>query len=139
MSIVLRILLIIGSLAFTTNAIRKIRSSAIEIGDALFWIVFSFFLLLISIFPDIIFLAAKLFGIQLPVNMVFLCVIALLAYKSFSLSIKISALSMKLKALTAMLATQQAIDSECLASEQPAETREATNPVINGADHETPL
>ena len=119
MSMILRILLILGSLLFTTHAIRKIRSSTIEIGDALFWIVFSFFLLLISIFPKIIFLATDLFGIQLPVNMVFLCVIALLAYKSFSLSIKVSALSMKLKTLTAMLAAQHEIQFELSQAEPP--------------------
>lgn len=111
MSIVLRIFLIVGSLAFAMQVIRKIRASTIEIGDALFWIVFSFLLLLISIFPGIIFAAAGLCGIEQPVNMVFLLVIALLVYKVLSLSIKVSALSMKLKTLAATLAAQRVIDA----------------------------
>lgn len=114
MSIVLRVSLIIGSLAFATFAIKKIRSSTIEIGDSLFWIAFSFFLLIISIFPQIVYFVTSLFGIQLPVNMVFLSVIALLAYKCFSLSIKVSTINMKLKTLTAMLGVQGAIQAESI-------------------------
>jgi len=144
-SIVLRILLIVGSLVFATNTMRKIRASTIEIGDALFWIIFSFFLLLISFFPRIVFFTAELIGIQSPVNMVFLSIIALLAYKSFSLSIKVSALSMKQKMLTATLATQQAIETERLESMDPAhgvaqedsaESHERT-PLMSGAENET--
>lgn len=145
MSIALRILLIVGSIAFTTNTLRKIRSSTIEIGDALFWIIFSFFLLFISFFPGVFFQLAELVGIQSPVNMVFLCIIALLAYKSFSLSIKVSQMSMKLKMLTATLATQQTIEAECLESTHPEQDvgqacstapYEPTNPVTSGAENE---
>lgn len=148
MSSALRILLIVGSIAFTTNTLRKIRSSTIEIGDALFWIIFSFFLLFISIFPGVFFQLAELVGIQSPVNMVFLCIIALLAYKSFSLSIKVSAMSMKLKMLTATLATQQAIEAECLESTHPeqgvaqansTESHESANTVTDGAENESSI
>ncbi len=127
MSITLRILLIAGSLVFATNAIRKIRSSTVEIGDVLFWIVFSALLLLISLFPQIVFFASELFGIQSAVNTVFLCIIALLAYKSFSLSIKVSSLSLKLRRLTAKLATQEAIEREREQASAPEESPHTTN------------
>ncbi|MPM50867.1 hypothetical protein SDC9_97613 [bioreactor metagenome] len=97
MTITLRVILIVFSVITSAYTIQKIRKSKVDIGDTVFWILFSFYLLLISIFPNIMVFLARLCGIQTPVNMVFLSVIALLGYKCFTLSLKISAMEMKFK------------------------------------------
>lgn len=102
----LRVLLIVGAFLYVVFVIRKIRTSAIEFGDALFWILFSFCLLLVSIFPQIIDLLCDITGVSSPVNMVFLCIIALLSYKCFSMAVKLSVLSMKLKTLVSVMSAQ---------------------------------
>lgn len=99
MTLVLRIFLVLCSILTCAYAIRRIRSSGVDINDTIFWIVFSFYLLIISIFPSIMSFFSRLLGFQAPVNMVFLSVIALLVYKCFTLSIKLSALEIKLKTL----------------------------------------
>ena len=99
MTVTLRAVLVICSLLTCLYAIQRIRMAKVDINDTVFWIIFSLYLLLISIFPGIMSFFSTVIGIQSPVNMVFLSVIALLGYKCFTLSIKMSTLEMKLKML----------------------------------------
>lgn len=99
MTLTLRVVLVVCSLLTCVYAIQRIRMANVDINDTVFWIVFSLYLLVISIFPKIMEFFSIVIGIQTPVNMVFLSVIALLGYKCFTLSIKISTLEMKLKTL----------------------------------------
>jgi len=107
MTLILRAFLILCSVLYFAYTIRKIRTSTVEFGDMLFWIIFSTFLLFMSIFPGVMTRLAELVGIQSPVNMVFLCIIAMLAYKCFSLALMVSALNMNLKTLVAGLAARE--------------------------------
>ncbi len=52
MTITLRIILIIGALLTTAYVARKVRKGDIEINHSLFWVLFSIFLLITSIFPQ---------------------------------------------------------------------------------------
>lgn len=108
MTLTLRIVLVVCSLLTCAYAIRRIRASGVDISDTVFWILFSFYLLLISIFPGIMSFFSKLLGVLSPVNMVFLSVIALLGYKCFTLSIKVSALEIKLKTLAVDMSLEKA-------------------------------
>jgi hypothetical protein len=108
MALTLRIVLVACSLFTSVYAIRRIRSARVDIGDTVYWILFSFYLLLISIFPGIMSFFSRILGIQSPVNMVFLSVIALLGYKCFTLSIKVSAMEIKLKTLALDLSLEKA-------------------------------
>lgn len=119
MTIALRALLIAGSLCFSVFTIRKIRRSSIEIGDSIFWILLSVILLLISLFPDLVFASVRVFGIQSPANGVFAFIVSLLTYKCFSLSVKVSELSQKLRALTGFVSAQNALrDAHAAATEE---------------------
>ena len=97
MTITLRVILIVLSLVTLAYTIHKIRKSKVDIGDTVFWALFALYLLVISVIPGIMVFFARLIGIQSPVNMVFLSVIALLSYKCFTLSLKVSAMDMKFK------------------------------------------
>ena len=108
----LRLLLILGSIIYFVFVIRRIRASTIELGDTLFWIIFSLILLLMSLFPGAMTTLCEFVGIQSPANMVYLCIIALLSYKCFSMAVKLSALSMKPKTLVSAQSAQSAAERE---------------------------
>ena len=97
MSIVLRIALIVVCVTACGYVLRKIRRAQMEIDDAIYWIVVSIVLVIISIFPQIPDFFSDLLGIQSPSNFVFLSVILVVILKLFSLSLEVSALKQKLK------------------------------------------
>ena len=97
MSIVLRIALIVVCVTACGYVLRKIRRAQMEIDDAIYWIVVSIVLVIISIFPQIPDFFSDLLGMQSPSNFVFLSVIFVVILKLFSLSLEVSALKQKLK------------------------------------------
>ncbi len=97
MSIVLRIALIVVCVTACGYVLRKIRRAQMEIDDAIYWIVVSIVLVIISIFPQIPDFFSDLLGIQSPSNFVFLSVIFVVILKLFSLSLEVSTLKQKLK------------------------------------------
>ena len=92
MTTILRIVLIIVCFLTCYYALYKIRKSQMQIEDAIFWILFSITLVIISIVPHIAYFLANLLGIGSPVNFVFLSVIFIMIFKVFSISIKMSQL-----------------------------------------------
>ena len=99
MAIELRVTLIILSVLALIYIVRRIRHSKVNINDTIFWIVFAVLLILISIFPIIIFFFAGLLGIQSPQNFLFLLIIGILTLKIFTMSVKVSELQDKITAL----------------------------------------
>lgn len=108
MTATLRILLILCSLATFIYTVRRIRASRVDIADTIFWIVFAAVLLIMSVFPGIVGWLARTAGVQSEENVVFLLTIAALLYKCFSLTLKASALEIKVKTLTAAVAARSA-------------------------------
>ena len=107
MTIVLRCALMLVSVLTFVIIVRKIRNAKVQIEYSLFWIVFSAGLLVLSFFPDLATIAARLLGIYAPVNFIFLFVIFVLLIHQFLNSIKISQLENKLKELTQELAVRE--------------------------------
>lgn len=112
MSITLRIVLMVVSIATFVGIIKKIRQSKVQIETSLFWIVFAAGLLLLSFFPEIAFIATNWFGIMAPVNFIFLFFIFILLIHQFYNSLKISELENKLKELTQELAVRELMNKE---------------------------
>ena len=90
MSGFLRIILIVVSVMTFIYISRKLKKSQLQVMDAFFWIVFSFVLMVIGVFPGIAMFFAKVVGVQSPVNFVYLVVIFLLLLRTFMLTIRIS-------------------------------------------------
>ena len=78
MTLLLRIVLIVASVLTTVLILRKIRQSKLQIEDSLFWIGFSFMLILFSVFPIVPTVLAELAGTYSTSNFIFLFVIFLL-------------------------------------------------------------
>ncbi|MCD8045504.1 MAG: DUF2304 domain-containing protein [Clostridiales bacterium] len=107
MSLVLRIVLVIGSVLTTLYIMRRIRNAKAQIEDAIFWLILAVLLIIISIFPVIPSAVARLLGFTAPVNFLFLFMIFILLVKAFTMSLKISSLEMKLRNLTQELAIRE--------------------------------
>ena len=90
MSTTLRILLIVVSVIVAIYTLHKIRKAQLNIDDAFYWIIFSVLILVMSIFPGIVYFMANLFGIESPSNFVFLVIIFIVLVKMFGLSIELS-------------------------------------------------
>lgn len=108
----LRALLFLGSVAVFLVISYCIRKRRIQLKDGVFWIIFSFLLILISIFPVLAVWASRLIGIQSPANCVFLIMIFLLGCHQFILTIRISRLEMKNSQLVQRVAIQKVLGDE---------------------------
>lgn len=107
MSGFLRIILIVVSVMTFIYISRKLKKSQLQVMDAFFWIVFSFVLMVIGVFPGIALFFAKVVGVQSPVNFVYLVVIFLLLLRTFMLTIRISFLEEKVKNLIEEIAIRE--------------------------------
>ena len=107
MSLTLRIALIIVCVVACLYVLRRLRRAQMEIEDAIYWILVSFALVIISIFPQIPDFLSRLLGIRSPSNFVFLSVIFVVIVKLFSLSLEVSFLKQKLKSTIQNVAIRQ--------------------------------
>lgn len=112
MTAVLRMVLIMMSVATTFVIIRKIQKSQMRIEDSIFWIGFSFMLILFSVFPQIVFVMSELSGTQTPVNFIFTFIIFVLIVRMFSMTMRISQLETKLRNLVERLAIEENLTKE---------------------------
>jgi hypothetical protein len=112
MSFAFRIILILASLMTTVYIVRKIRYSKLQIEYAIFWIILSFLLILISIFPVLVTLPTNIIGMQAPVNFVFLVIIFILLIKAFMQTIEHSQLENKLNDLAQKIAIDEKLNRE---------------------------
>ena len=132
MTLTLRALLIIVSVLATTGVIGRIRKAKMQIEDAVFWVLFSFLLILLAVVPRVLYFFTELLGMQSPANLLFLVIIGLLLMKVFSMSIKMSLLEEKLKTLAQNEALEKLERSE--APEEPARNAMPEEPVRAAKD-----
>lgn len=107
MSWIVRLLLIIVSIGTVVFVVTRVRNSRIRISDSVFWVCIAFLLLVISIFPQIVYFFTDLLGMMSPINLVFLLFIFILLIKCFSLSIRMSQVDSKIEELTQQLAIER--------------------------------
>lgn len=107
MSVLFRVCLFLGSVFMFGYTVKKIRKEQMKIGDAVFWILFYFSILVLSIFPSIAMFFSDILAIQSPANFVYLAVIALLLMVTFRLSAKLSKMEGRLEALAQAYAIDQ--------------------------------
>ena len=112
MPIFLKILLFAMSVGTFAYVLRKIRKSQMKIEDAIFWILVSIAILVMSIFPKLVFEIAYRLNIESPSNFVYLLFIFILLIKVFTQSIKISQLGYKLNSLAQNIAIEEKINTD---------------------------
>ena len=104
MTVGFRILLILAALLSFRIVINNIRKSKLRISDSVFWFLFAALLIALAVFPQIAYFFGGLLGIISTVNLVFLVIIALLIFRVFSLTIRVSELNTKLEELAQIIA-----------------------------------
>lgn len=104
MSVALRLLLVFAAICLTAFVFHSVKKAKMRIEDGLFWVLLSFFILLLSVFPGIAYALASVFGFQAPVNFVFIFFIFVLLVKGFTTSRHVSQLENKVKELSQQVA-----------------------------------
>ncbi len=90
MSVALRICLVALSIISLFYIIRKIRYSKMQIEYTLFWIVLSIIMILMAVFPQIVYWITIAMGMVSAANVVYLFIIGILLVKVFMMTIEIS-------------------------------------------------
>lgn len=104
MTLVLRILLLIGALFAMGIVINSVRKSKIRISDSVYWVVAAGILVLFALIPQLAYFFSGLFGFMSPANFVLLLVIVMILVRLFHQSCAISKLTFKVEQLSAELA-----------------------------------
>lgn len=104
MSMMLRVLLIAMSVFSLFYIIFRIRHSKMQIEYALFWIFMPILMIVMAVFPEIVYWITVRLGVMSPANFVYLFIIAVLLVKSFMMTIEISTLENKMKDLVQQIA-----------------------------------
>lgn len=107
MSIILRILLIIGAVGLMTVVLRSIKKSRIQIEDSLFWVSFVGIVVIIALVPAVMIFFSRILGFVSTSNFVFLCVVGILLIKVFTSSVEISRLKFRVNQLAQEMALAQ--------------------------------
>mgnify|MGYP001000461032 FL=1 len=104
MTLVLRILLLIGALFAMGIVINSVRKSKIRISDSVYWVVSAGILVLFALIPQLAYFFSGIFGFISPANFVLLLVIVMILIRLFHQSCAISKLTYKVEQLSAELA-----------------------------------
>lgn len=99
--------LIAGAIFALTYVVVKIRHHQLATADAVFWFLFALILIVIAIFPQIVFFFSNLLGFESPANFVFLCLLVVVIYRQLSVSVENARLRTKLTQLTQSVALSQ--------------------------------
>ena len=90
MNKVLQLTLLAGSIIVLFVVLRFVIKNKMNIRFAIIWVVWALAMIIISIFPGIIYSLSNLLGFEKPVNAIFLLMIFLLYCLSFYLFVSIS-------------------------------------------------
>lgn len=99
MSVMLRVCLVLLSVSSLFYIIKKIRYSKMQIEYAIFWIVLSLIMIVMAVFPQIVYRITIMMGMVSAANVVYLFIIGVLLLKVFMMTIEISNLENKVKDL----------------------------------------
>lgn len=112
LSWIFRIVLIVISIGTAAYMLKKIRQSKLQIEHAIFWLIFSGILVLLSLFPGLAIWGAKLLGIYSSTNFIFLVIFFLVIIKCFYMTIEISSLEYRVKELAQKIAIAERNEQE---------------------------
>ena len=104
MDIRTKIFLIAGSLLFFIFLLRTFKKSKLNIDVVTLWIIFALAMILIAIFPEVVYFFANLIGIESPTNALYLVIIFIMLVMIFFLFVRISKLEIKINKLVETIA-----------------------------------
>ena len=122
MSIVLQVVLIIGTVAFLLAVLRSVRHGHLDLKYSLLWLLLGVLLLLCAIFPGIVVFFTGLLGIGLPSNFVFMAGLLCTLVICMSLTRIVSGQDRKIRSLIqhVSLLEKRLADADRAAAPRPA-------------------
>lgn len=112
MPLILRCLLIVFSILFICYVIKKVNSKKLQTQFSLVWLLIALILIIIAIFPQIVYFTAGLLGIEVSSNLVYLIGIICLMFIQLNLTVKVSKQSDDIKNLVQMFAINTFLEEE---------------------------
>jgi hypothetical protein len=122
MSGTLRTTLIIGSVLFFVFIINMVRTKKLELKYALIWILTSLSFIIMSVFPETVFMVARLLEVEVAANALFLCIIFLLLLMVFALTVAVSRQAGRIKRLVQEVGLLKAEIEDNKCGSEPNET-----------------
>lgn len=107
MSIILRIILILGSLISFILCVKKIKQAKLKVENSIIWMLGSFVLILMAIFDGAVGWIANKLGFMASVNFVFLIMIFFLLMQVFIDNMRMAELNEKVKNLDHYIALKE--------------------------------
>lgn len=98
------IVLIVGAVSALAYVVVKIRHSQLATADAVFWFLFALALIVMTVFPQIVYTCSALLGFESPSNFVFLCVLAIVIFRQLTVSVELARQRNKVSQLTQVIA-----------------------------------
>ena len=105
------VVLIVGALCALAYVVVKIRHNQLATSDAVFWFLFALALIVMAVFPQVVYSLSSLLGFESPSNFVFLCVLAVVIFRQLSSSVENARLRSKIAQLTQVIALSRSCDS----------------------------
>lgn len=104
MSLVLQVIMIVSSIIFTLFIIHMISKGTVELKYSLIWLLAGFTLIIISLFPDVLYMFSNTLHILTPVNAAFVVIIFFLLLIVFTLTVAFSKVKNQVTTITQELA-----------------------------------
>lgn len=107
MSIELRVVLFLGATLTLLYFLLNIRKKRLQIKYSIFWALFSFALVLFSLFPNVVNSVSHLLGFETSANFLYVVIIFIIIIKQFKDTIKLSFLEQKIIVLSQKIAMHE--------------------------------
>ena len=104
-------LLVAGAVVMAVYVVAKICHRQLATSDAVFWFLFSFFLIIMALFPGLVFALSSALGFESPANFVFLCILVVVICRQLAVSVEIARQRAKLTALVRYMALEDFKDN----------------------------
>lgn len=85
------IVLIVGAVLALAYVVVKIRHNQLTTADAVFWFLFALALIVMAVFPQIVYACSAALGFESPSNFVFLCMLAIVIFRQLTVSVELAA------------------------------------------------
>lgn len=106
------IFLIAGAILALAYVVVKIRKSQLATADAVFWFLFALILIVVAVFPQLVFWLSNALNFESSANFVFLSVLVVVIFRLLTTSVENAQLRSKIVQLTQALALSGACDKE---------------------------
>lgn len=104
------IVLVVGAVLALAYVVVEIRHSQLATSDAVYWFLFALVLIVMALFPQIVYSLSHILGFESPANFVFLCVLAVVIFRQLTASVENARLRSKVVQLTQVIALSRALD-----------------------------